>query len=186
MFRVLTNAPSLAIWGHHVAAPLVAPGRRGAEGSHAISTRGWTDQDRWNTVAYLWSVAITLDQLDLGQRLFLKNCAACHEERGSGDGPGGKGQPTSQTQSGCGGRAGSLHGKDPSGRDAYQDVVLGEHPRRGGACRSRGLLLGILPGDTGTNRMLKNLFSPRLAQKGPDARRRTHLSMGTRRGARRT
>ena len=28
-----------------------------------------------------------------GQRLFLKNCAACHGERGAGNGPGGKYQP---------------------------------------------------------------------------------------------
>jgi mono/diheme cytochrome c family protein len=33
------------------------------------------------------------ERFELGQRLYLKNCAACHGERGAGDGPGGKSQP---------------------------------------------------------------------------------------------
>jgi mono/diheme cytochrome c family protein len=44
-------------------------------------------------VATLWSLGTTADRLDLGQRLYLRNCAACHGERGAGDGPGGKYQP---------------------------------------------------------------------------------------------
>ncbi|HWU38175.1 MAG TPA: c-type cytochrome [Candidatus Acidoferrum sp.] len=61
--------------------------------THAEFARGWSDQDRWDGVAYLWSLGTTLDRLDLGRRLFSKNCAACHGERGTGDGPGGKYQP---------------------------------------------------------------------------------------------
>lgn len=60
---------------------------------HATYVREWNDQDRWDVVATLWSLATTADRLELGQRLFLKNCAACHGERGAGDGPGGKSQP---------------------------------------------------------------------------------------------
>jgi cytochrome c oxidase subunit 2 len=60
---------------------------------HPQPTRGWTDQDRWDAVAYLWSLGTTPDRVDVGRRLFSRNCAACHGERGSGDGPGGKSQP---------------------------------------------------------------------------------------------
>jgi mono/diheme cytochrome c family protein len=61
--------------------------------SHAQYARDWTEQERWDVVAALWSFTTTTDRLDLGQRLFLRNCAACHGERGAGDGPGGKHQP---------------------------------------------------------------------------------------------
>jgi len=61
--------------------------------SHAQYVRDWTEHERWDAVAALWSFATTTDRLDLGQRLFLRNCAACHGERGAGDGPGGKHQP---------------------------------------------------------------------------------------------
>lgn len=61
--------------------------------SHSQYVRGWSEQDGWDTVAALWSFSTTAERLDLGRRLYLKNCAACHGERGSGDGPGGKSQP---------------------------------------------------------------------------------------------
>jgi len=61
--------------------------------SHAQYVRDWTEQERWDAVAALWSFATTTDRRDLGQRLFLRNCAACHGEWGAGDGPGGKHQP---------------------------------------------------------------------------------------------
>jgi cytochrome c oxidase subunit II len=60
---------------------------------HARYAQGWNEQERWDVVAALWSFGTTADRLDLGQRLYLKNCAACHGERGAGDGPGGKHQP---------------------------------------------------------------------------------------------
>jgi len=59
---------------------------------HARYAQGWNEQERWDVVAALWSFGTTADRLDLGQRLYLKNCAACHGERGAGDGPGGKSQ----------------------------------------------------------------------------------------------
>jgi mono/diheme cytochrome c family protein len=61
--------------------------------SHEKFVRGWTPQDRWDVVAVLWSFRTTPERLDLGRRLFLKNCAACHGERGASDGPGGTRQP---------------------------------------------------------------------------------------------
>ena len=61
--------------------------------SHAQYARGWNEQERWDVVAALWSFRTTADRLELGQRLFLRNCAACHGEEGAGNGPGGKYQP---------------------------------------------------------------------------------------------
>ncbi len=60
---------------------------------HAQYAQRWTEQERWDVVAALWSLGTTADRLDLGQRLYLRNCAACHGELGAGDGPGGKDQP---------------------------------------------------------------------------------------------
>jgi mono/diheme cytochrome c family protein len=60
---------------------------------HATYPKGWRDQDRWDVVAYLWSLATSAERLALGRRLYATNCAACHGERGAGDGPGGKYQP---------------------------------------------------------------------------------------------
>ncbi len=72
--------------------PAVArAGKRRA--THALFARGWSDQDKWDGVAYLWSLGTTPDRVDFGRRLFARNCAACHGERGAGDGPGGRVQP---------------------------------------------------------------------------------------------
>jgi mono/diheme cytochrome c family protein len=93
VFQILTGArmqrgsPQVGAHGQGVSmASKVTP-------SHAQYVRDWTEQERWDVVAALWSFATTTDRLDLGQRLFLRNCAACHGERGGGDGPGGRHQP---------------------------------------------------------------------------------------------
>jgi len=67
-------------------------GGRGAR-RHSELTREWADQSRWDVVAYLWSLGTTLEQIEQGGQLFTRNCAACHGERGAGDGPGGRYQP---------------------------------------------------------------------------------------------
>lgn len=46
-----------------------------------------TPEERWNLVAYLWSTTTTPERLAAGQRLYEKNCAACHALAGTGDGP---------------------------------------------------------------------------------------------------
>jgi cytochrome c oxidase subunit 2 len=64
-----------------------------ADVSHGPFVQDWSEQERWDVVAALWSFGSTADRLALGRRLYLKNCAACHGERGAGDGPGGRSQP---------------------------------------------------------------------------------------------
>lgn len=58
---------------------------RPAQGMHRSSTA----RERWDLVAYLWSLTTTPQRLEVGGSLYGKNCAACHGETGSGDGPGG-------------------------------------------------------------------------------------------------
>jgi mono/diheme cytochrome c family protein len=65
----------------------------GAHGSHGQFAQDWSEQERWDVVAYLWRLGTTPEKIDQGQRLFVRNCAACHGERGAGDGPGGRYQP---------------------------------------------------------------------------------------------
>jgi mono/diheme cytochrome c family protein len=81
------ESPGVDALGHGAAPPSPAPP------PHAPYARGWSDQERWDVVAALWSFRTTADRLGLGERLYLKNCAACHGERGGGNGPGGKHQP---------------------------------------------------------------------------------------------
>jgi mono/diheme cytochrome c family protein len=52
--------------------------------THALS--GLSDRDLWNATASIWRSNTTPDALSQGQRLFSQNCAACHGEKGAGDG----------------------------------------------------------------------------------------------------
>lgn len=44
------------------------------------------DAEVWNVVAALWQAQTTPEQLAEGRTLYAQNCAACHAERGAGDG----------------------------------------------------------------------------------------------------
>jgi mono/diheme cytochrome c family protein len=66
---------------------------RGRQMSHVQFGRSWSDQDRWDSVTYLWSLGTTPERVDIGRRRFARNCAACHGVDGAGDGPGGRVQP---------------------------------------------------------------------------------------------
>ncbi|MBM2843645.1 MAG: hypothetical protein HW404_1482 [Anaerolineales bacterium] len=50
------------------------------------STRGLSDLQVWDLVAYQWRSTTTDGALQEGQALFAQNCAACHGEGGAGDG----------------------------------------------------------------------------------------------------
>jgi mono/diheme cytochrome c family protein/plastocyanin len=49
-------------------------------------TRGLSDSEVWDLVARVWQVQTSAAQVKEGQNLFAANCAACHGERGRGDG----------------------------------------------------------------------------------------------------
>jgi mono/diheme cytochrome c family protein len=42
-----------------------------------------SDQERWNVVAYLFTLSAPLEVVQQGQHLFIENCAECHGEDGS-------------------------------------------------------------------------------------------------------
>jgi len=44
------------------------------------------DSDLWDVVASIWQSNATSDSLNAGQKLYTQNCAACHGERGYGNG----------------------------------------------------------------------------------------------------
>jgi mono/diheme cytochrome c family protein/plastocyanin len=50
------------------------------------STTGLGTSDVWDLVAWLWDRNTTSARLHEGRRLYRANCAACHGERGGGDG----------------------------------------------------------------------------------------------------
>jgi mono/diheme cytochrome c family protein len=49
-------------------------------------SQGLSDQQVWDLVAALWQSNTSQEQLELGAELYTQNCAACHGEKGSGDG----------------------------------------------------------------------------------------------------
>jgi len=53
---------------------------------HELSNISISESQRWDGVAYLWQSNTTKESLANGQRLYARNCAACHDENGNGDG----------------------------------------------------------------------------------------------------
>lgn len=51
-----------------------------------------SEEEIWDLVAYLWSGTTSPEKLELGARLYAKNCVGCHGETGRGDGPGSRTQ----------------------------------------------------------------------------------------------
>ncbi len=45
------------------------------------------DRQRWNVVAYVYTLSTTQDELAQGKTVYDEQCAACHGETGKGDGP---------------------------------------------------------------------------------------------------
>jgi mono/diheme cytochrome c family protein len=46
-----------------------------------------SDTQRWDVVAYVYSLSMPAEELSLGQDVFQINCAGCHGESGDGNGP---------------------------------------------------------------------------------------------------
>ena len=49
-------------------------------------SQGLTDSQRWDVVAYTYSLSVSPAELEQGQTLYNQNCADCHGETGQGDG----------------------------------------------------------------------------------------------------
>ena len=45
-----------------------------------------SEAERWDLVAFVWSLNTTPERISNGARLYARNCAACHGEAGGGDG----------------------------------------------------------------------------------------------------
>jgi mono/diheme cytochrome c family protein len=43
--------------------------------------------ERWDVIAYAFTLSTTPEEVARGQELYIENCASCHGERGEGDGP---------------------------------------------------------------------------------------------------
>ncbi len=46
-----------------------------------------TDRQRWDVIAYVYSLSAPETEISQGQQLYQDNCAGCHGEQGKGDGP---------------------------------------------------------------------------------------------------
>lgn len=53
----------------------------------------YDDAQLWDAVAFAWKSATTDERLARGKQLFTRDCAACHGEAGTGNGPAGKELP---------------------------------------------------------------------------------------------
>lgn len=49
-------------------------------------TADLSDKDLWDLIAFVWRSQTTPESLELGQRLYVENCAACHGGEGNGAG----------------------------------------------------------------------------------------------------
>jgi mono/diheme cytochrome c family protein len=45
-----------------------------------------SDSQRWDVLAYTYSLSAPAQIIDEGRQLYQTNCAACHGENGAGDG----------------------------------------------------------------------------------------------------
>jgi mono/diheme cytochrome c family protein/plastocyanin len=91
-FSVERGAGVVARLGSALPADVVAPAwRRGhspAEAWRRLVAAGLGPDEAWDAVASLWVSDVEPARAAMAARLFAKNCAACHGERGDGRGPG--------------------------------------------------------------------------------------------------
>ena len=52
----------------------------------ALDSTQLTDLEKWDVVAYIWQSNTTSESLANGSELYAQNCAACHGEKGAGNG----------------------------------------------------------------------------------------------------
>ena len=55
--------------------------------------KSYSDSQLWDAIAFAWKQNAGDDAIARGQKLFTRDCAACHGESGKGDGPAGRNLP---------------------------------------------------------------------------------------------
>lgn len=51
-----------------------------------LNSTSLSDPEKWDLVAYIWEANTTAESLANGEQVYARNCAACHGEKGAGDG----------------------------------------------------------------------------------------------------
>ncbi len=91
----------------------------------------YSDAQLWNAVAWLWKSLTTDEAIANGQKLFQRDCAACHGETGKGDGPAGKNLPgLADMHPGI--KRGPANFTDPTQMLGASDILLQGKMLRGG------------------------------------------------------
>lgn len=101
----------------------------------ALKSRG--DAELWDAIAFAWKRAAGDDAIARGQKLFARDCAACHGESGKGDGPAGRNLPglaamQSDTHSMNDAKRGPANFADASKMLGASDILLQGKILRGG------------------------------------------------------
>lgn len=55
--------------------------------------KSYSDEQLWDAIVFAWKSSAGEDAIARGQKLFARDCAACHGESGKGDGPAGRNLP---------------------------------------------------------------------------------------------
>jgi mono/diheme cytochrome c family protein len=88
---VIARARTPEAWYNIVANGNLQSGMPGFAGSLDVN-------QRWDVIAYAWTLAAPQRQIDLGQQVYAKQCVQCHGQTGKGDGPDAKGTLPDFTQ----------------------------------------------------------------------------------------
>lgn len=54
----------------------------------ALIEAGFLEQDAWDIIAFLWMNSLSDEDYQTAETLYRQNCVGCHDEFGTGDGPG--------------------------------------------------------------------------------------------------
>jgi mono/diheme cytochrome c family protein len=90
-----------------------------------------TDAELWDAIAFAWKQSAGAEQIARGQKLYARDCAACHGEQGKGDGTAGRNLP-GMAQMHTHGKRGPSDFTDAAQMFGASDVILHGKILRGG------------------------------------------------------
>ncbi|HLA98873.1 MAG TPA: c-type cytochrome [Anaerolineales bacterium] len=82
-----------------------------------------SDRERWDVVAYAFSLSVSQELIEQGEALYQANCAGCHGELGKGDGPEAATLGTALTD-----LSSQAFMAEKSGQDLFQAITQGVEP----------------------------------------------------------